>query len=30
VVDGRELRGGETGTAAAELFARRAAEGMDP
>jgi branched-chain amino acid aminotransferase len=30
VVDGRELRGGETGTAAAELFARRAAEGVDP
>jgi branched-chain amino acid aminotransferase len=30
VVDGRELRGGETGTAAAELFARRAADGMDP
>ena len=30
VVDGRELRGGETGTAAAELFARRAAEGVEP
>ena len=30
VVDGRELRGGETGTAAAELFARRAADGVDP
>jgi branched-chain amino acid aminotransferase len=30
VVDGRELRGGEWGTAAAELFARRAAEGVDP
>ncbi len=30
VVDGRELRGGELGTAAAELFARRAADGMDP
>jgi branched-chain amino acid aminotransferase len=30
VVDGRELRGGETGTAAVELFARRAADGMDP
>jgi branched-chain amino acid aminotransferase len=30
VVDGRELRGGEMGTAAAELFARRAADGVDP
>jgi branched-chain amino acid aminotransferase len=30
VVDGRELRGGELGTAAAELFARRAADGVDP
>jgi branched-chain amino acid aminotransferase len=30
VVDGRLLRGGKTGTAAAELFARRAAESVDP
>jgi branched-chain amino acid aminotransferase len=30
VVDGRQLLGGDTGTAAAELFARRAAEGVDP
>jgi branched-chain amino acid aminotransferase len=30
VVDGRQLRGGQMGTAAAELFARRAAEGVDP
>ncbi len=30
VADGRELRGGEMGAAAAELFARRAAEGVDP
>jgi branched-chain amino acid aminotransferase len=30
VVDGRQLRGGELGTAAAELFAQRAAEGIDP
>jgi branched-chain amino acid aminotransferase len=30
VVDGRQLRGGNMGTAAAELFARRAAEGVDP
>ncbi|HVN10608.1 MAG TPA: aminodeoxychorismate lyase [Kineosporiaceae bacterium] len=29
-VDGRHLGGGELGKAAAELFARRAAEGIDP
>jgi branched-chain amino acid aminotransferase len=30
VVDGREVAGGELGRAAAELFARRAAEDVDP
>lgn len=30
VVDGREIAGGELGRAAAELFARRAAEDVDP
>ena len=30
VLDGRELAGGELGRAATDLFARRAAQGMDP